>query len=90
MQELALKESVLDALPPQLRALPHQDPDTSSMLPIPDTNRHVIGRFRRDVAELLIDPVSQTVEQNVERGDLYVLQYGVVKEMIRDGTVELV
>lgn len=77
-------------MPPQLRVLPHQDPDAAAMLPVPDTSRHVIGRFRRDLAELLIDPLSQTIEQNVERGDLYVLQYGVVKEMVLDGTVELV
>lgn len=88
--EEALRNSVLDALPAQLRALPHQDAEWAELTQRPDESRHVVARFSKDVAEVLIDPVAQSVEQNVERGDLYVLQYAAVKKLLAEGTVDLI
>lgn len=90
LTDQALKESVLDHLPPQLRLLPHQDGDLAEQLPAPDLASHVVARFERPVAELLLDPITQAVEQNVEPGDLYILQYGVVKDLLANGTISLV
>lgn len=88
--EEALRNSVLDALPAQLRALPHQDPEWAEMVQQPDESSHVVARFTKDVPEVLIDPLMQSVESNVTEGDLYVLQYAAVKKLLAEGAVQLI
>lgn len=83
LTEEALKESILNHLPPTLRCM-------EAGSGAANLHAHVIARFLKDTPSLLIDPISQAVEENIEAGDLYVLQYTTVKELLTTGHVELI
>jgi GINS complex subunit 4 len=87
-----LNESVLSKLPSELASL--QDPDmlgdgaTPVALP-PSITSHVICRVRRDIGEVVVDPLSRATA-DLSRGDVFVLQYQVIRDYLRSGDIELV
>ncbi len=86
--DAALRESVLNALPGPLRTYPDYE-ETGTVVQAPNLNAHVMARFNKAIPELVIDPDAQTVETNVEPGDMYVLKYAAVKDLVGNHTVDL-
>lgn len=90
MLESSVRESLLEQLPGGLRHFPAAAPDVHpARHGCAPPAAHVVARFTQDVPSLLIDPVSQAVEENVQRGDMYVVQYGMIADLLAAGRVEL-
>eukprot|EP01063_Lacrimia_lanifica_P025333 TRINITY_DN33121_c0_g1_i1.p2 TRINITY_DN33121_c0_g1~~TRINITY_DN33121_c0_g1_i1.p2 ORF type:complete len:254 (+),score=78.64 TRINITY_DN33121_c0_g1_i1:52-762(+) len=83
-------QATADTIDVSLQGLPQPliDHDTRAAQPYPSTSHHVFVMFMKAVGGLQIHPSMDP--QDIAAGDLYLLRYGVVRQLIADGDAVIV
>ncbi|KAK5141866.1 hypothetical protein LTR04_002438 [Oleoguttula sp. CCFEE 6159] len=80
--------SFLASFPPQLQRLDDAAAGGVSMVSTPDPDTAVFCRVLRDVGEVLVEGTDAAFE--MRRGDVYVVRWSAVREVVLNGDVELI
>lgn len=60
----------------------------NDMIPVPDKGRHVFARILRDLGQVQVYEDGGMHELNKE--DLYIMRYNMLRPLLEDGAVELI
>jgi GINS complex subunit 4 len=88
MMESHFNDSVLNSFPAKFRAL-HEKKADNNMIDEPDLDSFVFCKVTTDLGELQMDERGdqRTV---LEEGDVHILRYRPVRELVADGSIELI
>jgi len=60
----------------------------SDMIPMPDLGHHVFVRVKRDLGQVQI--YEDGAMHEMYRGDVYIMRYSVIRQLLEEGAVQLV
>lgn len=85
-----LKNTVTSKLPAAFGSLVKQATahPTNDMIATPDLSRHVFCKVNQDLGQVQVYEDGGTHELN--KGDLYIMRYRMLRSMLYDGSVQLV
>lgn len=84
-----LNETVAQKLPEAFNDIWRQSSAnvTKDMLPAPDLGRHVFARILKDLGSVQVYDDGSTAD--LEKGDLYILRYNMLRQFLDEGAVQL-
>ncbi|KAJ1934152.1 GINS complex subunit, partial [Linderina pennispora] len=88
LQDAHVRKSFLDQFPAHLRRVDEETKDGLKMVPEPDMDRAVFCRVRTTVGQFQFDESEDPIV--MKKGNIFITQYSIIRDLLRDGRVELI